>query len=55
MRAVTRADVQRLAERYLSTQRAAIIVVGPVRDCHAELETLGPLEIRDIHGRAASL
>lgn len=55
VRAVTRADVQRLAGRFLCTQRAAIVVVGPARDFQAELESVGPLEIRDIHGRAASL
>jgi predicted Zn-dependent peptidase len=55
VRAVTQTNVQLLAERLLSTRRTAIIVVGPVRDFHAELETLGSLGIRDIHGRAAGL
>lgn len=55
VRAVTPVSVQRLAERLLSTERAMIVVVGPIRDLRAELETLGPLEIRDLQGRAASL
>ncbi|UCF18230.1 MAG: insulinase family protein [Gemmatimonadota bacterium] len=54
-RAVSRADVQRAAERLLDTGSAAIVVVGPMRDFHAELQSLGEVEIRDIRGRPASL
>jgi zinc protease len=55
IRAVTSADVQRTAERLLATEHSAIVVVGPVADFHSELEALGPVEIRDIHGRPAAL
>jgi predicted Zn-dependent peptidase len=51
IRAVTAADVQRIAERVLATERAAIVVVGPVLDFRREFEALGRLEIRDVHGR----
>jgi zinc protease len=53
IRAVTRDDVGRVAERLLDSDRIAIVVVGPVRDFASELEKLGPLEFRDVHGRPA--
>jgi zinc protease len=52
-RAVTAADVRRVAGRFLESDRSAIVVVGPVEDFRAQLEALGPLQIRDIHGRPA--
>lgn len=52
MRTVTRDDVRRVAERLLDAGRAAVVVVGPVDDFRSELETLGSVEVRDIHGRA---
>lgn len=55
VRAVTREDVQRVSERLLDTERAAIVVVGPVADFREELESLGAVEIRDVHGHPAEL
>jgi zinc protease len=51
MRAVGRDEVQRIAERLLDTRRFRVVVVGPVDDLVAELEDVGPVERRDIHGR----
>jgi zinc protease len=51
IRAVTRDDVQRVAERFLSTDQIAIVVVGPVEECRNELAEFGVVEMRDIHGR----
>ncbi len=51
VRAVTRSDVERVAERLLDVERATIVIVGPVRDFTAELEALGAVEMRDIYGR----
>ncbi len=53
--AVTREDVLAVAQRLLTTELNSIVVVGPVRDFQQELETLGPLEIRDTKGRPAEL
>jgi hypothetical protein len=50
---VTAADVQRVAGRFLDSDRSAVVVVGPVEGFRAQLENLGPLQIRDIHGRPA--
>ncbi len=55
VRAVDRADVRRVADRILSTDRAVIVVVGPAADFRAELEELGRVEVRDAHGRPADL
>jgi predicted Zn-dependent peptidase len=52
VKAVTRSDVERVAERLLDIDRAAIVIVGPVRDFQDELELLGAVELRDIYGRA---
>jgi zinc protease len=51
IRAVAKEDVQRVAERLLRSDQAAIVVVGPVDEFRAELEGLGAVEIRDKHGR----
>lgn len=53
VRAVTGADVQRVAERLLPGDDVAIVVVGPVEGIQAELAELGQVEMRDIHGRPA--
>ncbi len=53
--AVTREDVLAAARRLLTTERSAIVVVGPVADFQAELEKLGPVEIRDTAGRPSEL
>lgn len=53
VRAVDKADVRRVADRLLSTDRAVIVVVGPMADLRAELEELGRVEVRDAHGRPA--
>jgi predicted Zn-dependent peptidase len=55
VRAVGEEDVRLIAERLLDTARTSIVVVGPVGDFRAELEALGRLEIRDIHGRPSNL
>ncbi|NIN71865.1 MAG: hypothetical protein GTO46_08030 [Gemmatimonadetes bacterium] len=52
-RAVTAADVQRVAGRFLDSERSAVVVVGPVEGFRPQLEALGLLQIRDIHGRPA--
>jgi len=52
-RAVSAADVQRVAARLLASERAAIVVVGPVEDFRTQLEAIGPLQIRDVRGRLA--
>lgn len=53
LRAVGRDDVVRVADRLLSTERVAIVVVGPVTELEDRLEELGSLERRDIQGRPA--
>lgn len=53
LRAVDRDDVVRVAERLLSTERLAIVVVGPVAELEDQLAEVGSFERRDIHGRPA--
>ncbi len=55
VRAVSCGDVQRAAERLLATDQAAVVIVGPARDFHEDLGSLGPVEIRDLHGRPSAL
>jgi zinc protease len=50
-RAVATTDVQRVAGRFLDSENAAIVVVGPADDFRSGLEALGPLQIRDTRGR----
>ncbi len=50
IRAVMAGDVQRVADRLLTTDRLAVVVVGPVQELRSELEKVGRLEIRDIRG-----
>jgi zinc protease len=45
VRAVTAADVKRLASRLLHPDRAAIVLVGPAEDLTPQLEGLGPIEV----------
>ena len=49
-RAVTHEQVMRAAEAHLAPKRAAIVVVGPVEEFQDELESLGPVELRDVRG-----
>lgn len=51
VRAVTRESARRAAETRLAPERAGVVVVGPVDAFRAELETVGPVELRDLHGR----
>lgn len=43
-------DVQRVARRLLETDRATIVIVGPLGDFLDDLAGLGPVERRDIRG-----
>jgi len=45
IRAVTAADVKRLASRLLHPDRAAIVLVGPAEALVPQLEDLGPIEV----------
>jgi zinc protease len=47
-------DVQRAAGRLLQTDRATIVIVGPLADFLDELTELGPFERRDIRGDLVS-
>jgi zinc protease len=51
IRAVTRDDVRRVAERFLTSDQIAIVVVGPADEYRDELGELAAVEMRDIHGR----
>lgn len=51
IRAITRDDVQRVAERFLAEGLMATVVVGPVDEFRDELDELGAAEMRDIHGQ----
>ncbi len=53
--AVTGEHVREVARRLLTTEQSAIVVVGPVRDFHSDLEGLGPVEIRNTAGRPSQL
>jgi zinc protease len=45
IRAVTAADVERLASRLLHPDRAAIVLVGPAEALVPQLKDLGPIEV----------
>jgi zinc protease len=45
VRAVTAADVERLALKLLHPDRAAIVLVGPAEDLTPQLKDLGPIEV----------
>ncbi|UCC73350.1 MAG: insulinase family protein [Gemmatimonadota bacterium] len=55
IRAVTASDVQNVAQRFLASESFAVVVVGPVHDFRSDLESLGPVQMRDIHGRPTEL
>jgi len=55
VRATREADVQRVANRLLSTETASVVVVGPVDRFLSELEELGTVEARDASGRPGDL
>jgi len=55
VRATSAADVQRVANRLLTTESAAVVVVGPVDRFLSELEEFGTVEIRDKSGRPSDL
>ncbi len=50
---VTRADVQRVARKYLDTSRMTIVVVGDLAKIRTGIESanIGPVELRDVEGR----
>ncbi|MGD8869070.1 MAG: pitrilysin family protein [Gemmatimonadales bacterium] len=50
IRAVTRGDVERVADRFLSDDRIAIVVVGPVEEYRDQLGEFAAVEMRDIQG-----
>jgi len=50
IQAVTKADVLRVAQRFLSTDKMAIVVVGDRASQEAPLRKLAPLELRDLDG-----
>ncbi len=49
VRAVTAADVQRVARKYLTPDQATVVVVGDLAKIRAAIEALklGPIETRD--------
>ncbi len=49
--AVTRDDVQRVAERFLSSDQLAIVVVGPAAEYRDQLGEFAAVEMKDKHGR----
>jgi len=50
IQAVTKADVLRVAQRFLSTDKMAIVVVGDRASQETPLRKLAPLEVRDLDG-----
>lgn len=50
IQAVTKADVLRVAQRFLSTDKMAVVVVGDRASQETGLRKLGPLEVRDLDG-----
>jgi len=51
IRAVTPADVQRVAREYVRPEQAAIVVVGDATLVAPGIRALAPLSIRDVEGR----
>jgi predicted Zn-dependent peptidase len=51
---VTRADVQRVAQKYIDPSHMTIVVVGDLAKIRTGIESadLGPVEVRDVQGRA---
>jgi zinc protease len=52
--AVTKADVKRVAARYLPIDKMSIVVVGDRATQEAELAKLAPVELRDLDGNPVS-
>jgi zinc protease len=52
--AVTKADVLRVAQRFLAGEKMAIVVVGDRASQETALRKLAPLELRDLEGAAVS-
>ena len=50
IQAVTKADVLRVAQRFLSIDKMAIVVVGDRASQETPLRKLAPLEVRDLDG-----
>jgi predicted Zn-dependent peptidase len=50
IQSVTKAEIRRVAAKYLLTERAAIVVVGDRASQEAGLARLGPIEVRDLDG-----
>jgi len=50
IQAVTKAEVRRVAAKYLLTERSAIVVVGDRASQEAGLARLAPIEVRDLDG-----
>jgi zinc protease len=50
IQAVTKADVRRVAQKLLSTNRLLVVVVGDRATQEAPLAKLGPFEVRDLDG-----
>ena len=53
VRAVSREDVERVAEAHLWPEHAGVVVVGPVDLFKKDLEAMGTVELRDVRGRPA--
>lgn len=53
VQAVTGTDVLEAAKQHLDSHRAAVVVVGPANGFHADLGSLGTVEVRDVRGRPA--
>jgi zinc protease len=51
--AVTTADVQRVARKYLRPDRVSVVVVGDLAKIRPGIEALrlGPVSVRDLHGK----
>jgi zinc protease len=54
VQAVTKADVLRVAQRYLTADKVAIVVVGDRASQEGPLRKLAPLELRDLDGAPIS-
>jgi zinc protease len=51
--AVTRADVRKMAQKYLNSEHMAIVVVGDQKSNEASLRKIADLELRDLDGNPA--
>ncbi|MEO8214634.1 MAG: pitrilysin family protein, partial [Myxococcales bacterium] len=53
IQAVTKADVRRVAQKFLLNERLVIVVVGDRASQEVALKKLGPVELRDLEGNLA--